>query len=144
MWQYFLYAHSCTHGLLVVQKHMAPKTNTLLRWRPAGCRDERHCWQLVQHGPRVWDEIILAATTAIVCYQPCLLLQRLCVCVRCVGGACVLCVSIKRLKYTECQMNIFFFFYYQASKCCFNSIFKVSIILISTLCHTVCISNLRY
>lgn len=94
MWQYFLYTHSCTHSLLVVQKHMAPKTNTLLRWRPAGSRHERHCWQLVHHSPRVWEEIFLAATTAIVCYQPCLLLQRLsvCVCAVCRWCVCVVCI----------------------------------------------------
>lgn len=130
-----IHTRSCAHGLLVVQKHMAPKTNTLLRWRPAGSRDERHCWQLVHHGPRVWEEIFLAATTAIVCYQPCLLLQRLSVCVCAVCRwcvcVCVLCVSIKWLKYIECQMNMIFF-HYQASKCCFNSILPVSISLMST------------
>ncbi len=127
MWQYFLYTQSCTHGLLLVQKHMAPKTNTLLRWRPAGCRDERHCWQLVQHGPRVWEEIILATTTVIVCYQPCLLLQRVCVVCR----WCVCVVYLLNELNTQCQMNIILF-HYQASKCCFNSFFKVCIILIST------------
>lgn len=71
---------SLSEGLLTGAHGRAHTVSNLV-----GNEDKIQCWQLHQHNPHVWEEIKLTATAALVCYQPCLLLQIQIVCVR----ACV-------------------------------------------------------